>query len=235
VNPLTRPCRRGSALTEALGSLWGFLFYGLTIWGIVWSFYRHGPGDGIAAVLFPPYAWYRGVAVIWEKPAWKDDYDVKTEQLALVIENSASTDPSYQIQSRDYVQYLKKWIKQLPSSERERLHNACLNYSSAMRDYVERFFDAMMEGSDTSHVDLDPAVEQRVERFKSINGFATGWRRFVQDARAVKDLPHENNDNDSRDGSLTVADRAIAKNRVTTYLDGMSRKMESTIDELFSN
>lgn len=100
MNRLTRPCRSGSALTEALGSLWGFIFLGLTLWGIVWSFYRHGPGDGIAAVVIPPYAWYRGIAAIWEKPAWKDDYDVKTEQLALVIENAVNTDPSYQIQSR---------------------------------------------------------------------------------------------------------------------------------------
>jgi hypothetical protein len=131
---------------------------------------------------------------------------------------------------------LKQWIKQLPVFERERLQNASRNYSLAMHDYVGRFFDAMIGQSDISHVDLDPAIEERVERFKSINGFASGWRRFVQDARAVKELPHENDDNDSKDGgSFTVADRAIAKNRVTTYLDGMTRKMENTIDELFSN
>jgi len=32
VNLLRAPRERGSALTEALGSVWGFLFYGLTIW-----------------------------------------------------------------------------------------------------------------------------------------------------------------------------------------------------------
>jgi hypothetical protein len=172
--------RRGAALTEALSGVWAIIFYGLTLWGIVWSFYRHGPGDGIAAVVFPPYAWYRGIAFIWEKPSWKDDYDVRTEQLALLIENAANTDASYQIQSREYVQDLKKWIKRLPAVERERLQNASRNYGSAMHDYVYRFLSNMMDGSDNSHVDLDPTVQQRIERFKSIKGFANGWQRFVQ-------------------------------------------------------
>jgi hypothetical protein len=77
---------------------------------------------------------------------------------------------------------------------------------------------------------------QQVERFRSVNGLTAGWRRFVQDAGTLKDLLREDKESDLRDGSsLTVADRAIAQNRVGIYLDGMTRKMENTIDDLFSN
>jgi hypothetical protein len=34
---------------------------------------------------------------------------------------------------------------------------------------------------------------------------------------------------------LSVTERAVTQNRVTTYLDGMTRKMENTIDDVFSN
>jgi hypothetical protein len=63
----------GSTFGDVLGVLWYVLFAGLTIWGIGWSFYRHGPVDGAVALFMPPYAWYRGVAAIWEEPTWKRD------------------------------------------------------------------------------------------------------------------------------------------------------------------
>jgi len=177
------------------------------------------------------------VAAIWDKHEWKEDYDVRTEQLALVIENAVNPDASYQIQSREYVRDLKRWVKSMPRIERDRLREAARNYELAMNAYCERYFSAILAGSDNLRADLDPTVQQRVEGFKGVEGFSSGWRRFVQDAAKLKNLSGANqgNENDLRDNSsLTVGERAIAQNRLRTYLDGMETKMENTVNDLFS-
>jgi hypothetical protein len=231
-------CRtlRGSVASDILGSLWYIGFTAFTLWGIGWSFYRHGPGDGVVAILMPPYAWYRGVAAIWDQPKWKEDYGVRTEQLALVIENAVNNDPSYQIQSRDFIKELKSWLKSVPGAKRAELREASRNYGVAIGDYCQRYFTAMISGGDVSLVALDPGVQERVDRFKSISGFAKGWSRFVKDSAALKDLGPSGDTSDLREGgsSMSVADRAVVQNKLHTYLDAMAGKMERTIDDLFS-
>jgi hypothetical protein len=226
----------GGVIADALGTLFYIAFILLTIWGIAWSFYRHGPIHGTVAFTVWPYAWYRGVAAIWDKPEWKEDYDVRTEQLALVIENAVNNDPTYQIQSRDYIKGLKEWIKTLPPGERDRVREASRNYALALGAYIQRFFSELMEGNDNPQPGLDATVQQRVEKFKPIAGFANRWQRFVQDSTpALKDLAKDDSDNGLRNmSSLTVGDRAIVENRMHTSLDTMAAKMESVIDELFS-
>jgi hypothetical protein len=225
--------RFGGAISDALGGIFYFAFFLLTIWGIGWSFYRYGALHGAIAFTVWPYAWYRGVAAIWDSPKWKEDYDMRTEQVALVVENAVNNDPAYQIQSREYIKDLKQWIKSLPPTERNRLHEATRNYALAAGTYIQRYFSGVIEGKDNPQVDLDPAVQQRVEKFKSISGLTNRWQRFVQDsATGLQDLAKQSNDNDARN-NLTVGDRAIAQNRLHTYLDAMTAKMESVINELF--
>ena len=226
----------GGAIGDALGGIFYFAFFLLTIWGIGWSFYRHGPLHGTIAFTVWPYAWYRGVAAIWEKPKWREDYDVRTEQVALVIENAVNNDPTYQIQSRDYIKDLKGWIKSLPTGERDRVREASRNYALAIGAYIQRYFSELMEGKDNPQPDLDATVQQRVEKFKSINGFANRWKQFVQEsAPALKNLAKEDSDGGFRNmSSLTVGDRAVMENRMHTSLDTMAAKMEGVIDELFS-
>jgi hypothetical protein len=156
--------------------------------------------------------------------------------LALVIENAVNNDPSYQIQSRDYIKGLKEWIKTLPPGERDRVREASRNYALALGAYIQRFFSELMEGNDNPQPGLDATVQQRVEKFKSIAGFANRWQRFVQESTpALKDLAKDDSDNGLRNmSSLTVGDRAIVENRMHTSLDTMAAKMESVIDELFS-
>jgi hypothetical protein len=227
----------GSTFSDVLGGLWYLLFGALTIWGIGWSFYRHGPADGVASVLIPPYAWYRGVAAIWEEPKWKRDYDTRTEQMAIVIENSVSNDPGYQVQSREFIQELKSWLKTVPTGRRAQLREAARNYSLAMTEYCQRYFSAVVGGANSPRPELEPTVQQRVDRFSSISGFTKNWKRFVQDSAALKDIiptGEENNSDLRENSSITVGQRAVAQNRLRTYLDAMTAKMDSTIDDLFA-
>jgi hypothetical protein len=232
-----RTRRAASSFGEVLGVVSYLGMFLLTIWGIGWSFYRHSPGDGIASVVVWPYAWYRRVAAIWEEPKWKEDYDVRTEQLALVIENAVNPDASYQIQSRGYVRDLKSWLKSMPRIERDRLREAARNYALAMNAYCELYVSGIAAGSDNPRVDLDPAVQQRVDGFKAVKGLLNGWERVVRDAANLKNLStaDQDSENDLRDSSsLTVGERAIAQNRLRAYLDTMQMKMENIINELFS-
>ena len=72
-------------IAEAVGGLVGIGLAVLTVWGIVWSFYRHGVGHGVASVMVPPYAWYRGVAYLWEEPKWKERWDEKTQMIGVLV------------------------------------------------------------------------------------------------------------------------------------------------------
>jgi hypothetical protein len=225
----------GESISEIFGTIIQFGFVLLTLWGIGWSFYRHGAVHGVAAVLVPPYAWYRGVASVWDKPRWKEDFEVRTEQLALVIENAVNSDPTYQVQSREYIRDLKEWAKSLPASERSRVHEASRNYALAMGTYIQRYLSDIMAGKPNPQPELDATVQQRVERFRSVAGFANRWQEFVRDSSiGLKSVADEASDNGVRDSSsLTVADRAIAQNRMHTYLDGMTAKMEGLINDVF--
>jgi hypothetical protein len=226
----------GGVIADVCGAIFYIALFLLTIWGIAWSFYRHGPIHGTVAFTVWPYAWYRGVAAIWDKPRWKEDYDVRIEQLAVIIENAQNNDPTYQIQSREYIKDLKEWIKSLPANERDRVREASRNYVLAVGGYIQRYFSGIMEGQDNPHPELDPTVQQRVEKFKPIIGFANRWKRFLQDSvPALKNLANQDSDNDHHDrSSMTVGDRAIAENRLYTYVDTMATKMEGVIDDLFS-
>ncbi len=137
---------------------------------------------------------------------------------------------------------LRNWIRALPLVERDRLQEASRNYGLAMSSYCDRYVSALIEGEKVPRPELDPSVEQRIERFKSIGGFAKGWQRFVQNAASLRDVLATSeageageSDGDVRNGtSLTVGDRAIMQNRLRTNLDRMDSKMENTIDDLFS-
>src|SRR5438128_2458760 len=65
--------QRRPAAGAIVSSLIYFAFAVNWIWGIGWTFYRHGSSDGFVALCVPPYAWYRGVAAIWDEPKWKKD------------------------------------------------------------------------------------------------------------------------------------------------------------------
>jgi hypothetical protein len=60
--------RCGEAIGEVLEAILGMGLVLLWFWGVGWSFYRHGAIHGGMAFVAPPYAWYRGVAAIWDKP-----------------------------------------------------------------------------------------------------------------------------------------------------------------------
>ena len=232
-------CRRktGSALAECINAMMAIVFVALTFWGIGWSFYRHGPLDGVIAVLFPPYAWYRGVAAIWEQPKWKKSYDSKTEQLAVIVGNSFNNDPDYKLQSRDYIYSLKTWISSLPSKERNKLLLASQGYGSAITTFLSEYHTAMLNGDPSPHPEDTPSVQKDIATFIEIKGFYIMWKELIRDSASLQELMSAIKDRTESSGSdashLAAEERENVERAIDVLVRNMKARVDATIDDLF--
>ncbi|MEA3187561.1 MAG: hypothetical protein QOD99_1391 [Chthoniobacter sp.] len=229
----------GSTAGELLGTISYIAFTLLTIWGIGWSFYRHGPIHGVASVMIPPYAWYRGVAAIWDTPAWRERYDVRTEQLAIMIVNSVNNDPNWQIQSREYAQTIKDWIRHVPQSERQKLKDAARDFGFATTDYCQRYLLAMLDGDTSTHPEQAASVQQHVAGFHAMKGFDSAWQHLVQDTNSLDDVltslkRGQSNPNLQLQADESQDNRPKTENAIRAMIQVMSEKIQRTIDELFA-
>ena len=109
--------RLGKSISGYLSVLTSVALIGLCLWGIVWSFYRHGPGHGVAALFLPPYAFYRGLAWTWEPPRWREHYDIASEHLAQVVLAMPGSDVGQQAAVTEITASLKKYISALPAGK----------------------------------------------------------------------------------------------------------------------
>jgi hypothetical protein len=226
----------GSAVSDVLGGIAYAALGLLTVWGIGWSFYRDGPGAAAVAFFMPPYAWYRGVAAAWDKPRWMEDYNARTEQIGILIENAVNRDPSYQLQSRDFVRDLRGWLQTLPRTQHEQLKEASRNYANTIAEFVHAYLSARLAGTTNPHPELEPRIQERIEKFKGVTGLAARWGQFVQDTGTLKDvIPAE--EDSLRTGQIEPdpRDLAVTQNRLRNAIDEMSAKMERTVDELFDS
>jgi len=197
------------------------------IWGIGWSFHRHGADQAALAFMIPPYGVYRGVASIWDEPEWKEKYDVRTEQLAIAIEHSGSDSRSDRLQSVEENHRLRDWMKQVPPDEREKLKEASWNYRLALVGCSRAFASSLISNRVDVHPCQNPDVQEKLAAFQSIPGFKTSWSRFVQtvdsDAKAAAVLGHD-----------SEMDTGVQE-RLETWLRTMNTKMNATLAEIFSD
>ncbi|TAK94957.1 MAG: hypothetical protein EPO07_15965, partial [Verrucomicrobia bacterium] len=96
-------------IKDLASAAWGFFVFALfvtaEIVGITRGFHKSA-GHGVATIFIPPYAWYNAVAVLWEPPAWKEDWDLKTRRLAMVIIASPSEKLENQIELANQMELL---------------------------------------------------------------------------------------------------------------------------------
>lgn len=94
----------------------GIVFFYIQFGGIYMAFSRHGIGEGVVALLVPPFAWYRAISPLWDKPYWLQEADDKIEGLAYVILNARTTDASTQVEMADRIPKLRR-VYELQSAE----------------------------------------------------------------------------------------------------------------------
>ena len=168
---------------EWLPVLIAVVFYiligGSYVFGLGYSFYRFGPTDGIISVLIPPYACYRGVSVLWTEPKWKEDWDLKTGNLAFLVMHAGSNDPQIDFELRQHESRVKKWLQKVPDDERQKLKADSRALGNAIIAYTQEFFSQLSQ-SGTFDGDLikSPSIQRHVDQFSRQSGFVEIWTKF---------------------------------------------------------
>jgi hypothetical protein len=216
----------GSAPKDMLFGLLSIVLVLLYFWGLAWSFYRHGAGDGVIALLVPPYAIYRGAAFFWEEPAWKEKYGTRTEELAMLIAFSSTDDPTYQIESRKYMDRVRNWVGQLPDDERKKLLEASNAFASALEVYLQVTLNKFLDESSSSSSD-EQQISKNKEYFMGIRGFSSVWEESIKQADLFQKFMSEEDFSKNRNENEDYETKA--KYIVSRY----STAMESTINSIF--
>jgi len=178
-----------------VSTLLGLAFSANWIWGIAYTFYRQGAWDGGLALTVPPYAWYKGVASIWEEPKWAENWAVRTENLGILLHSaSANASPSEQMKLTESKAKARKWIAALPSGERQHLLSAATAYCAGMNqirlNLVEDNFKAIKGRA--AHVSFrgssDSSVVVSSTQLAGYPGLMAAWRHVVQETEADQKL-----------------------------------------------
>ena len=166
----------------------------LVIWvpylfGLGFSFYRFGSTDGIISVVVPPYAWYRGISYLWVEPKWKEDWDLKTGNLAFLVMNTASTEPQVEYELRQYESKVQKWLNRVPEQERAQLRTDADALGEAVMAYGQEFITQI---SQTGTFDVDfiksPSIQRHVDKFRDQKGFMEVWGKFDTQQRYAMEM-----------------------------------------------
>lgn len=166
-------------LGEMLPSVFGGIFIAFTFWGIFWSFHRHGPIHGAASVIFFPYALYRGVASAWEQPAWREEYDQASENLAQLVLANTKDDLMRQVAVTELTSSLRRYLKGLPTAEALKLR--------ANTDKLAQAFDVQstaMVAAITGRPfreSLARELQEAEAGFVANRSFAKVWFRYKED------------------------------------------------------
>ena len=160
------------------------------VFGLGYSFYRFGKADGITSVLIPPFAWYRGISVIWTEPEWKEDWDLKTGNLAFLVMQTDSADASTEYELRQYEDDTRKWLRKVPDRKRQELEADCRSLVDAVTAETKEFIAQAANGDSFSPDFItSQAIQRHVDEFRDEKGFMAVWDKFgSQQKLAIADV-----------------------------------------------
>ena len=160
----------------------------IVIWGIFWSFYRHGIIHGAVSIILPPYAVYRGVAAFWEEPKWKEEYEQKSDFISILILSSYNGRPLYknEYEMARYTNKIKNWISKLPRDEKEDLKYAAKAFGAALIAHSSEAARYHRSKTEDKPVNAE-SVEREVSRFSHLTGFMSVWDK----SQSKRDLDYK--------------------------------------------
>lgn len=220
--------KRSAVWLEGIGCTMYIFMILLTLWGIIWSFHRHGPIHGAAALFVPPYAWYCGVVSIWEEPRWKEGWDVKTETIGTIVTMAASNETNMEL--IQFKGMARNWISSLPKEEKERLRKRVDSFGDALIQCGDNLIEDISIPSDLRPI-THSSVEVFVKRFSDDRGLLRAWDQLVSGHKIVLVTLEKLID----EASSEEFHEAIQKN---DYLIGMQsdlrlKKIRDAIADLF--
>lgn len=169
---------------------------GFTIWGLYWSFHRYGSKEGLVSVIVLPYATYRGVASIWDEPKWKEDFKIKTEHIAILIETAGEDKkrPDIEANLSKLKVETKEWIAKLPDDQKIVLKDGALSYSKALLDFYDNCIKSIQNSFNINPFRSDKFVKY-VNEFKYIEGYYNIWQDYNSERKKYFNLGKEQYNN----------------------------------------
>lgn len=214
--------------SELAGCLIHILLAALTLWGVGWSFYRHSRADGIVAIVAWPYAWYRGVAAIWEDPKWLDNYDEKVKTIGyLVVADFSSDDASRSASISRLERSSSEWIAILPETELSRLRSSVKALSDARVLCFKHVAASISSGSDPcAHPELKD-IESRIADSREL---VEVWEGYKREVHAFSQVAAANFN--ARSASLSEPDRSALLGVLLQQNTAGTSKLEKDLEQL---
>jgi len=188
------------------------------------------------ALTIPPYAWYRGIAAIWEEPEWKKDWDEKAQVVGILLQGASATlSPADRIDFIKMQSRAKKWIGNLPRTQRARLYVESEAFCDALNQLEQNGIDDLAAIIKGHAVDLrfrgidDPSVTAYSVRFHSERGFAAAWDRVAQGAAANQRMAAEQF---GKAHEEAIRDPGAAKARWVAFDDAADARVRRAATEL---
>lgn len=112
------------ALQGVVGTVGLAIFLWLQFGGLYHAFSRHPNGDGIAAVLIPPWAWYRSIEYFWHDWHSESEWTKILSDDAWAIIALASADrnePQFAVERPKLIESMRSRVRHYPTKRKERL------------------------------------------------------------------------------------------------------------------
>ena len=179
-----------SSKSESFGAFLGCLFQILLMGIVAFGIYRgfnHTVSRGILAIVFPPYAAFKGIAVLWEQAEWEKDWEFQTNNLAVVLLNTAGGELE-DVEKKMAVgmsrSQLREYVSDLPDKKRIELQAASEALCEANWNVQRNVMIQMLTGRDRAP---ETGLSAYVEKFESVDSFIYQWTGLKSDLTAMKD------------------------------------------------
>jgi Mg-chelatase subunit ChlI len=156
-------------------------------------------------------------------------YPSATEELAMLIAYSATQDPVYQLESRKYIDRVRKWLENVPEAEKRKLMNASSKFSESVEFYLENLLFNIANKSDKDPLS-DPRIKSNEAVFMRVEGFSNVWNSMLKEVNLFEKLSKENNINQN---VITEENRALFVSKSNVLIAAARNKMKETIDSIF--
>lgn len=128
---------------------------------------------GAVAFVVPPYACYKGLAILWEEAEWEKDWDEKTHGLGiiLIVQMGGSDNLSTKITIGEVTPMLKKWVADLPKNKRVMLEKSAIALCQATNECQRRAMRKLLQSGKIEPVSEEGVLRELVDELSNVSAF----------------------------------------------------------------
>jgi hypothetical protein len=204
-------------LQSFIGGVFSLGFVVLLVFGIARSFHK-GVGHGVASILLPPYAWYNGIAVLWEPPAWKVEWDEHTRAVATIMAATIDQNVDNQLAIGHHLDQLHKWAKAMPKEKRDLLRSQTVLFCAEYDNYAKWCIGEILAGR-------KPGKYPHPVSFDSCPSFNRVWDELQTQQEGDYNLLAESLKTDER--------KQAFKSNIETFFTMVNANQESRLRSIF--